>query len=161
VIVAPCSGLPAVPPLQTVCSALLMAPQLNASTVTVVGMKMAGTPPTRVPLGPVAVTLNVVEPVMVSEPLADPLTVQTWPTTVAQATPAWPELGGTFWLVGTMPLPPIGVPVGVAVVTVVATDVLVGVRVAVELGVIVGVLVSVGVTLGVAVAWLSILLNPK
>jgi hypothetical protein len=156
VIVAPCRGVPTVVPVQVVCRAEVTALQLSASTPPVVGMNTAGVPPTSAFEGPAATRLKVVEPVMVNEPVTLPVTVHTCPTPLMQTTPDWPELAGTFNVVGTTPVPPMGVPVG----TVVGVSVLVGIGVAVHVAV--GVTVAVGGRVAVAVtACWSILLKDR
>jgi len=57
-------------------------------------------PPTSVPLGPIAVTLKVVEPVMVNVPVTDPLTVQIWPTTLAPGVAEPAFVFGLAWYAG-------------------------------------------------------------
>lgn len=146
ITVAPASRLPTVVPVQVVVRLGATGVQLNASTPAVVGKKTAGTPPTTVPAGPVAVTTKVPDAVRVQLPLASPTIEQVPPTTVVHR--SGPPVGlGTFTFVGTTGT--VGVAVGVTVCVGVAVKVRVAVGVAVGERVAVG--VKVGVRVGVSV----------
>src|SRR5262249_53996646 len=144
---------PTVLPVQVVCRAAVTGPHGKPSTATVVGRKIAGRPPTTAPAGPVAVTVNAPEPVLVHWPWAfGPLMVQTPPSWVVQGVPGWPLLGGGFSVVDTAAGVLVALGRAVAVPVGEGEAVAVGVALAVAVGDRVSEAVAVGVMLRVAVA---------
>jgi hypothetical protein len=78
------------------------------------GMNTAGVPPTSVAAGPVAVNVNVNDPVQSTVPITAPATVARSGGAVSQAGRPLPEAGGTFVFVGTTIPVAVGVGVGAA-----------------------------------------------
>src|SRR5829696_4441368 len=103
VTVLPCTAVPTVVPLQVVWRAAVTAPQAKLSSVVgpprpnVVAMKTAGRLPTATPVGPVALSVNVIEPTCSRNvPATPPVATQRSPAASVQGTPVWPDGGGAF-----------------------------------------------------------------